>query len=259
MGIEFPPSGGGKKKMTPGDHSRELERRWNEEDRAGTKAAIQKYAPPIKSIPSCQVCQSPHRPWIESQLVSGVAYLAISKALPQGDGGASRKSIAHHYKNHMALEQAAMRAILEEEADLLGQNYEEGVRGAITHRGILEVAVRKGFEDIQNGITTVEFRDMVQAIKQLREMDTNTSNAQIEEATTAVRLFMEAIKAVGAGLDSKRLTIESGDALAIAIQAEVKRLRDREEIVIEAERMLDRHIGLPTATYVEDDNDIHYP
>lgn len=164
-------------------------------EKAITKALDVKGAPPRIVESRCHVCQSPYRDHIERQLVRGHSYLAISNSLPEDDA-VERRSISKHHKRHMSITDSAVRAILEEEASLEGQNFEEGVRGAITNRGVLEIAMRRGFEDIINDVTMVEPRDLIQIIKLKMEMDENSAAVQVEEYKRQVSIFMEAIQNV---------------------------------------------------------------
>lgn len=219
------------------------------EMRAELEAEMKAISPPIISIATCNVCQHEYRQFIEAMLVKGRAYKAIAQSVPLPEGSSVdsfRRSISGHYKNHMALEDAAMRAILEEEADLAGQNYEEGVRGAITARGILQVALQKGFEDIQNGISAVEFRDMVQAIKLLREMDDQTHDTQLESYKVQVAIFTEAIRDV---LGQR----EDGEEIMKEIAERIRYLRERDNFDAEVESTLGgpRRVGIPETVEAE--------
>lgn len=211
-----------------------LENRYAQQNRSDLEEAEQMMAPPVVNIPQCHVCQHPKRFWIERQLLKGVSYSSIAGAIehdPTCDN-VDRRSIANHSKTHMPLNQAIMRAELEEEADLVGQGWEEGVRGAITTRGMLRTMLHKGYDDAMAGITTVEPRDLIQMAKLYSDMDASASVAATEEAKTAVRIFMEAIKNVVAELFEG----EQADELLKAIVLEVRRLRQRDEIEIEVER-----------------------
>src|ERR1039458_6293541 len=92
-----------------------LKKKWADEDRASLDALIT--PPPVISEPKCLTCQNNHRAWIERQLVKGTSYTAIAKSLPgttEDNVANVRRSISAHYKNHMALETAVVRAIMEE-------------------------------------------------------------------------------------------------------------------------------------------------
>jgi hypothetical protein len=154
-----------------------------------------KSRPPQIFEPRCNCCTSPHRQFIEGLLVKGANYVWISDNVPGQDGDKiDRRSVSNHAKKHMAYQDAAIRAVLEEEANVASQNYEEGVRGAVTHRGVLEVALRKAYEDIVSGATIVEARDMIQLINTLQKMDEQTEQVAVNELRAQVQAFVEAIR-----------------------------------------------------------------
>lgn len=171
----------------------------------------------------CHTCMSPYRDYIERELIRGHSYLAIANSIPDGP---DRRSISTHHKEHMAITAAAYRAILEEESSLEGQNYETGVRGAITARGVLELMIRKGFDDIMDDNTMVEPRDLIQIIKLKQEMDANYVQVQIETMSRQVELFKQAILEV------------VPPAIQGQIVARVKKLRQSEQDAVVHENLL---------------------
>lgn len=158
-------------------------------------------------------CIHTSRDFIEMMLVRGQSYKGIADRVnPKVD----RRSVSHHYKNHMDLQDMAIRRIIEEEAKLQGKDQEEGVNDIITKRSVLEVALRKGYEDILNGVTTVEPRDLIQITKLLAEMDTDQYHVGMDEMRSQVAIFIRAIK------DICDLDVQS------AIAQRVKELRTHE-------------------------------
>lgn len=190
-------------------------------EKAGSKL------PPRIVESRCHTCNSEFREYIERELIRGHSYLAISRSL---GGTPDRRSISTHHKEHMAITAAAIRAILEEEASLEGQNFEEGVRGAITNRGVLEVMIRKGYDDILDDNTMVEPKDLIQIIKLKQEMDANYVQVQIETYKRQMDLFKQAILEVIPAEMQARLV------------AKVKRLRNLEEDQYAHERLLEAPI-----------------
>lgn len=213
-------------------------RKWAQEDRSEIDSAVQKYAPPVITEPRCKVCTSPHRPWIERQLLDGLSYAAIARMLPPDEDGKEfdYRSISSHSKKHMRLEDAVTRAVLESEADILGQQWEEGVKGAFTMRGALEVMVRKAYRDAMDGITTIEPRDIIQMMKLYSDMSTNSGATAIEEAKTSIRIFMLAIQNVC--LKGDLVERDVGQQILIAVQDEVENLRTEEDISTGIEKQL---------------------
>lgn len=189
------------------------------------EGATRKGALPPRIVESrCHTCNSEFRDYIERELIRGHSYLAISRSL---GGAPDRRSISTHHKDHMAITAAAFRSILEEESSLEGQNYEEGVRGAITARGVLEIMIRKGFDDIIDDNTMVEPKDLIQIIKLKSDMDANYAEVQVETYKRQVEIFKQAI-----------LEVVPPDMQA-QIVARVKRIRQREEDAVVHERLLE--------------------
>jgi|ERR1019366_3326506 hypothetical protein len=176
----------------------DLKKRWEQGDRADLEKREASLAPPIIVEPRCHCCSSEYRSFIEESLVKGHSYESIAKRVPPDEDGKQidRRSIANHYKEHMDLQRTAIREELEDEARALGQNIEEGSKGAKTDRGILKTAIAKGFDDILKGVSTVEPKDMIQMIKLLNELNSNASTTRAEETEVSLRIFVRAIQEV---------------------------------------------------------------
>jgi hypothetical protein len=208
-----------------------MEKSYQDKNRAALEEAESLNAPPVIVEGKCQTCQSPHRLWIERRLMKGDAYKTIAEMIPDGP---DRRSISNHAKKHMPIESAIVRAVLEEEAGLLGQNLEEGVQGAFSMRGALHVLIRKAYEDALNNVTTVEPRDLIQLMKLFNEMDSSSSTRMMEEAKASVSIFMEAINHTLTDMFEK----EQADEVSRAIVLEVKRLRQQHELEAQIENNL---------------------
>lgn len=217
-----------------------MEKRWQDQDRKALDAAIASNAPPVKSEPKCSVCQSPNRLWVERQLIRGTSYTAIAKSIPNVNVDTFRRALPKHYKEHMDLEGAQVRAIMEEEADLLQQNYEEGVQGAFSYRAALDVLIRKGFSDALDNITTVEPKDIIKLMELADKMNSASATQMVEEARASINIFMEAIRNVF----TDNLDRDMSDFLSGEIVKEVKRLREQNELEAQIE---DHMRQLPSA------------
>jgi hypothetical protein len=211
-----------------------MEQSYAEKNREVVESELAAMAPPMIVVKQCHVCMSPRRLFIEQMLLRNLSYSAISNSLLASGEDIDRRSISRHSKEHMKVQDAVTRAMMEQEANLIGQQYEEGVEGAFTVRGALITLARKGYDDAMAGTTTVEVKDIVQLLKQYNELEASTSSAAVEESKMAVRLFMEAIQNVTSDI----LEPEIGEEVRLAIAAEVKRLRSRDEIDTAVERHL---------------------
>jgi hypothetical protein len=210
------------------------EQRLTEQNREQVEMELAAMAPPTITVPQCHACNSPRRLWIEKALIQGASYTAISEHLSQTGEHIDRRGISKHAQNHMPFQDAVTRAVMEKEADLIGQQYEDGVEGAFTIRGALNVMIRKAYNDVMNNVTTMEPRDMIQAIDKLAKLEEGQGTIAVESAKMQVRIFMEAIQNV----TTDTMTEEEGEQFRTALVEEVKRLRSRDEIEVEVENNL---------------------
>lgn len=146
--------------------------------------------------PRCSVCTSPHRNLVDALLArGGVSFTAIAERVPDETGKLlDRRAISNHSKKHLGFQEHAIRALLEAEAEEAGQNFEEGVRGALTRRGALEITLRKAFDDVISNRIEVETKDMLAIIQMLEKMDETTNAAQVDYMRAQVSAFLQAIK-----------------------------------------------------------------
>lgn len=176
-----------------------LPEKMKEEEKAEVRKAIEaaqrRGAPPAVFEPRCHVCTHPHRHWIETMLVYGHTYVSIAKAIKESpEDDIDRRSISKHAKEHMNVQDAALRAVIETEADLEGKNFENGVATVITMRSMLEILAQKGLKDAIDGNVTVEPRDLIQIARIKSEMDNHAATAAADEARIQVEIMAEAVR-----------------------------------------------------------------
>jgi hypothetical protein len=194
-------------------------------DRAAMAEHTKLIAPERIFESRCDTCNHPFRDWIEMMLVRGIAYKTLGDRVSPK---VSRKSLANHHREHMDLQDTALRAMLEREARMQGIDVEEGIEDLITKRSVLETMVRKGFEDVVNGVTTVEPRDLVQITKLLADMDTHSHQVGLDELRAQVQIFIQAIKDVCSAEEQNK------------IGQRVAQLRKREQISAPFERVMEQ-------------------
>lgn len=209
------------------------------EDRAAVAKAERNIAPERIMVRRCHTCMHPFRDWLELMMIKGMPYKTLSERVTPPVG---RNSLSTHHKEHMDLEDTALRLILEREAQLQGIDFDQGVDDIITKKGVLEVALRKGYNDILSGVATVEPRDLVQIAKLLAEMESNQQQIGLDELRAQVQIFIQAIKDV-CDPDTQQ-----------AIASRVKQLRGREGVQKKIENAMDEPVAeIPEATVVEEE------
>lgn len=208
-------------------------------DRQEAKALERRIAPERIFQARCAVCKHPFRDWIELMLIRGMQYKTLADRVSPP---VSRDSLRNHYKKHMDLQDTAFRQIIEAEAELQGAINEEGTHDLVTKRSVLEIAMRKGFEDILNDVTTVEPRDLIQISKVLADMDAHQYEVGLDELRSQVQLFIQAIKDV------------CDPETQGAIGQRVKELRQREGIIgkVDEKMMIGPSESIVEASVVEE-------
>ncbi len=168
--------------------------------------------------PRCHVCQHKKRHLIDKQLVKGTKFAEIGRIF-----GIDRRSVSNHYRNHLNLEDAAMTRIIEREAAIIGEDFEEGVQGVLARRVYLETALKKAQEALLNEDITVEPKDAVAIIEKLDKMESESSEAIIAQMKIELAAYIQAMKEVVPG------------EMWINIQERMKELVQRADSIAEIE------------------------
>lgn len=155
---------------------------------------------PLRSDHKCLVCTSPHRTWIEAELVRGSSYRGIARDLegfPHGSRKpATRESISNHYRNgHMPLGQEQQRQIIEHRAKELGHSVEDGVEPLADHVTVARLMVQRGIETLADRTMPVTAADTLKAAAFLRQVE-RESGADDDSAifSEALMVYLEVAK-----------------------------------------------------------------
>lgn len=133
------------------------------------------------TVPQCKVCQSPNRPYIDRLLTLGIPASQIADQYSAIDGiSYSRKSMANHKNKHLTLRDAAIRRIVEKRAEEAGIDVEQTAETLLTSRSILEAMVHRGYESFISGETKVRPEDLMAALKQLQDEESEYYQVQLE-------------------------------------------------------------------------------
>jgi hypothetical protein len=171
-------------------------------------------APAIKAPmivePRCNVCKSQFRPAIDKMLAAGIGYTEISRSF---NYEIDRRSIASHADKHMNYQDAAVRQIIEHEAEQMSENLEDGVRGVLARKAFLETALHKVHQAVLNDDVEVEVRDAIGIIQQLDKMDSATSSAAVDEIRVQFNAFLQALKETVAQEEWERILFRTREIL----------------------------------------------
>lgn len=115
-------------------------------------------------------CMSPYRFDIEEELIGGRTYKRIVDSLPEGHELTPRNVRDHYSNNHLPLEQAVTRQIVEARAQRVGKSIEDAAESLIDGITLAQVVVQKTFEAIASGDVTPDVKDGMGAAKFLSDL-----------------------------------------------------------------------------------------
>lgn len=140
----------------------------------------------------CHVCTSDYRRAIDKLLVlPNVSFSEIAATF-----GIDRRSISNHAKKHLNYEEAAIRRIIEQEAQKADENVEDGVRGALTRRIFLQAYLQKSMESLLAGDMELSGKDAMAAIQMMDKIDGETEGAALDEIRVQFNAFVQAIREI---------------------------------------------------------------
>jgi hypothetical protein len=114
------------------------------------------------------------------------------------------------------LESAAIRRIIEQEAERAEANIEEGIQGAVKRRVYLETALQKGLKALADDTIIVEPKDVLAIIEKLDKIDSVGEEAALEELRLQFQAYLQAMKEVVPGEMWDRITGRTRELLTIS-------------------------------------------
>lgn len=151
---------------------------------------------PLNTSRSCHTCQSPHRRFIENEIVLGRSYNAIARRLadlPTGefDHPPAQGMARHVREGHLPTPATVRREIIDIEAKRMGAAL-DGNESLVTHRVVNQTIIQRGFERLQAGEIDVSTSDLLQAIgAQQRIEATSTEGYEVEAMQDALLVYLE--------------------------------------------------------------------
>jgi hypothetical protein len=141
---------------------------------------------PIKSVHNCRTCQSPHRMFIENELLSGRSYMGIARQvadLPTGHlPPPGNQSITKHVKEgHLPQPIQTRRRIVDKRAEKLGAAVagEDDLSDYIT---LLDMTINRGGERLLAGEIDPGMGDLLNAIGLKQRIEATSTEGYDTEA-----------------------------------------------------------------------------
>lgn len=153
----------------------------------------------------CRICQTEGASQVCNKMLSyGATYADVMSVLEPLNLRRAKNdkitinSIAHHARNHFPLEEAASavyRKLVEKRAAEAEKDFINGVGGAVTALGFLDVVVQKGFENLIEEDVVVGVDTAIRAAKELAAIEAQRDSNDTDIADIMVKMD-QVIKAV---------------------------------------------------------------
>lgn len=160
----------------------------------------------FKPATQCRVCNTEGASEVANKMLSyGATYQDIMDVLkplnlrrPKNDQ-ITVSSIGHHARNHFPLEEAASavyRKLIEKRAAEAEKDFINGVGGAVTALGFLDIVVQKGLENIVQEDITVSPDTAIRAAKEIAtiEAQRDSNDADIADIMVKMNAVIDAVR-----------------------------------------------------------------
>jgi hypothetical protein len=151
---------------------------------------------PMVSVHNCRTCQSPHRQFIENELIIGRSYSAIGRELQKMPVGSlphpSDEAIANHVRQgHLPTPASTRRQIVDRRAEQLGAAI-AGKDDLADYVVVNEMVVKRGFERLMSGEIEPSMGDLMQALQFQHKIEsTSDEGYDIEAYQEAMFIHLE--------------------------------------------------------------------
>lgn len=157
----------------------------------------------VKSEPRCLICQSPTRTKIDKLLVAGFSNTSVAQELMESDSAFAdknidtvRKNIERHSKSHLDIRNRGVREIVERRAREQGILVDSAIGQITSGRALLDILIAKATEQAGDPNSKVHYRDAIEAVKMLEEVQKAEYIYQLEYMQKQVWAISEAVKSV---------------------------------------------------------------
>lgn len=180
--------------------------------------------------PRCKVCQSPYRREIDMCLATGWSQRSVidhfnallAEDERYGPDYFSPNNMSTHKNRHMTVRDIAVRKIMESRAKALGVDVENVEGMILTHEATLETIVQAGLEQLRNGLTSSEPKDVLAAIQMLKQIEADFTASAVDELTNQFKAFADAVEEIVTPEQGKEIFQRTQELLA---QREIKLMR----------------------------------
>lgn len=205
----------------------------------------------------CRICQTEGATEVTNKMLSfGATHQDVLNVLQplnlrrKKSDQITLNSIGHHARNHFPLEEAAnavYRKLIEKRAAEAEKDFVNGVGGAVTALGFLDVVVQKGFENLVQEDLVVGVDTAVRAAKELAAIESQRdgNDNDIAEIMTKMNEVIEAVR--------EEADPETWDRIVARLNHEAPPVSHQQAIEAEVEEVSGYDPGDPDLDDLEED------
>ena len=208
------------------------------------------------SQPTCKVCQSTNRHYIDILLAKGYSVRKIEEMLGEAGETISYRSIHRHSTKHMNLEMGHFARMAQQRTGEIEKEVANGAFRIISNVALLDVIIQAGWDAMLSGNVEIKIAELVQAIKLREDIEKSGLHTIEEEMGKQMNAIVIAIQEIvpetmWPQIVNRAKEISKGDMLS---QMEMPVLEGK-ELVAEIVRAEEENLQA-TSYIVEEDDDI---
>lgn len=150
----------------------------------------------VISSPTCKVCQSPNRHYIDILLARGFSVRAIETQVKEAGEDISYGSIQRHSQNHLNIDVGHFRRMAEHHAQEVKEEVAKGAFRIVSGKAFLDLFIQKGWDNLLFGQLDIQGRDIMSAIKLRDDLERNSVSALEEEMARQLNAIIIAIQEI---------------------------------------------------------------
>lgn len=184
---------------------------------------------PVVSEPRCNICKSAARKRVDRLLAAGFSNAAVAEELQLTEDDFKgkeldtiRKNVERHAKRHVNVRERAIKSIIERRAKEEGILVDEVAENLATARGVYDLIIQKGTEQLANPDAKVRYADVIEAAKMLEEAKRQEYTHELERYQRQVWAISQALKEYEADEDKLRRIVTRAKELFENPQLEIE-------------------------------------
>lgn len=150
----------------------------------------------VITSPTCKVCQSPNRHYIDILLARGFSVRAIETQVKEAGEDISYGSIQRHSQNHLNIDVGHFRRMAEHHAQEIKEEVAKGAFRIVSGKAFLDLFIQKGWDSLLFGQLDIQGRDIMSAIKLRDDLEKSGINALEEEMARQLNAIIVAIQEI---------------------------------------------------------------